>query len=492
MASNKVGLGLIGALAAIVLAAQPAVAATGPCSEPSGKPWCNPALTPDKRAGLLVQALTQDEKITLLAGDSNANGHTGATPAISRLGVPQSYNTDGPVGVRQGSATAMPTPMALAATFDPDLAKLYGTVLGNEARAKGNDGILAPTINMMRVPNNGRTFEAFGEDPFLGARTTAEWVKGAQSQGIYATPKHFAANNQEGGDQTGQTGTPGFPLGLAQQNARYWTNSLVDERTLREVYLPQFEAAVKAGAGSVMCSYNKLNGPWACASDTLLDRILKRDWGFKGFVMSDWVFATHPWDTAHALNSGLDVEMPFADQYSPALVQASMASGQVGQAEIDDHVRRLLRTLFEVGFFNRPTPTPDDNAIDKSGHAAAAQSIEENAITLLKNDGALPLDASSLKSIAVVGNYADKFVTGGGSGNVTPFSTVTGLQGVKARAGGATVNYVDGSDSAAAATAAKSADVAIVFAGDYETEGADRKCLTLECPDQGDQDGLIA
>src|SRR4051812_47023966 len=210
------GVTLLVVAAALGGWAATAAAATGPCSDASGKPWCDPALSPDKRAGLLLAALTQDEKISLLAGDSNANGHTGATPAISRLGVPQSYNTDGPVGVRQGSATAMPTPMALAATFDPDLAKLYGTVLGNEARAKGNDGILAPTINMMRTPLNGRTFEAFGEDPFLVARTAVQWIRGAQSRGVYATPKHFAANNQEGVDATGRTGAPGSPVGLAQ------------------------------------------------------------------------------------------------------------------------------------------------------------------------------------------------------------------------------------------------------------------------------------
>jgi beta-glucosidase len=487
-------LAVIASLIGGAVAAPGAVAAdaTGPCSVTTGRPWCDPSKTADERAGLLLGALTDDEKISLLAGDPNANGHTGATPAVARLGLPQSYNTDGPVGVRQGSATAMPTPMALAATFDPSLARLYGTVLGNEARAKGNDGLLGPTLNIMRTPLNGRTFEAFGEDPFLVARTGAEWIRGAQSQGVYATPKHYAANNMEGLDLTGVAGSPSAPIGVGQVNMRYLENSVVDDRTLREIYLPAFQAAVAAGAGSVMCSYNRVNGPWACASDTLLDQILKREWGFKGFVMSDWVFATHPWDTAHSLNAGMDVEMPFPDQNAPLLVKLALATGQAGMSEVDDHVRRLLRTLFTVGFFDRPTPTPDDGAIDQAAHADAAEQVAQNGITLLKNNAILPLNDRKVRSIAVIGAYADKFVTGGGSGNVTPFSTVTGLAGIRARVPGARVTYADGSDASAAAAAARSADVAIVFAGDYETEGTDRQCLTLECPNQGDQDGLIA
>jgi beta-glucosidase len=482
---------LIGCAAATATAAS-ASADAGPCADPAGRAWCDASRSADERAGLLLGALTQDEKLSLLAGDQNANGHTGATPAIPRLGIPQSYNTDGPVGVRQGQATAMPAPMALGATFDPGLARLYGAVLGNEARAKGNDGLLGPTINIMRTPLNGRTFEAFGEDPFLVARTAAAWVRGAQAEGVYATPKHFAANNQEGVDETGKLGSPGAGgVGLGQVNTRYEKNSVVDERTLREIYLPQFEAAVAVGAGSVMCSYNRLNGPWACADDTLLDQILKREWGFRGFVMSDWVFATHPWDTAHSLNAGLDVEMPFADQYNPLLVKLALAGAQAGQGEVDDHVRRLLRTLFAVGFFDRPTSAPDDGAIDQAAHAAAARRVEESAITLLQNRGGI-LPLGKPRSIAVIGAYANKFVTGGGSGGVTPFSTVTGPAGIQARAHGATVTYADGSDAAAAAAAARRADVAIVFAGDYQTEGADRRCLSLECPDQGDQDGLIA
>src|SRR4051794_27358698 len=480
------------AFTAVMGSAASAGAATGPCSEPAGRPWCDPSLSPDKRAGLLVAALTQDEKTGRRAGPG-ASAPRAAPAAVPRHGLPQSSNTDGPVGIRQGSATAMPTPMGLAATFDRSMARLYGQTLGNEARAKGNDGILAPTINMMRTPLNGRTFEAFGEDPFLVASTTTQWVKGAQSEGVYATPKHFAANNQEGFDATGETGRPGAPLGGAQQNTRYFENSLVDDRTLHEIYLPQFEAAGKAGAGSVMCSYNRLNGPWACSNGTLLQKILEGQWGFKGFVMSDWILATHPFDTISAINNGLDLEMPFPDAYTPALVKAAVATGQTSDAVIDEHVRRMMRTLFAIGFFDRPTSEPDDGLIDKTAHAVVAQHVEESAITLLKNDGALPLDASKLKSLAVIGPNATKFVTGGGSGNVTPFSAVTALDGIKARAGsGVKVTNDDGSDAAAAADTAKAADAAVVVVGDYQTEGTDRQCLTLECPDSGgDQDALI-
>src|SRR3954470_17405911 len=470
-----------------------ASASASPCSQRAGRPWCDASQSPDKRAGALLKALTQDEKLTLLAG-ANGDGHTGATAAIERVGLPKSYNTDGPVGVRQGSATAMPTPMAEAATFDPEMARLHGTTVGNEARAKGNDGVLAPTVNIARVPLNGRTFEAFGEDPWLVTRMAVAWVEGTQSQGVYATIKHFAANNQEGVDPSGgATASGSFPIGAGFQGSRHFENSVVDDRTLREVYLPQFEAAVKeAHTGSIMCSYNRLNGQYACSNNHLLNEIAKAEWGFKNMMMSDWILATHSFDTTNALNGGLDLEMPFPNAYSPLAVQAALASSQASTATVDDHVRRIVRTLSEFGSFDRDAYRNDDSQIEKADHASTAQKIEESAIALLENRGALPLDASKLKSIAVIGPYANKFVTGGGSGNVTPFQSVLPLQGIKDRAGpGVTVTSDDGSDATSAAAVAKAADVAVVFVGDYETEGADRACLSLECPDNGDQDGLV-
>jgi beta-glucosidase len=472
-----------------------AQAATAPCPDEDAHPWCDRSAGPDTRAGRLVRAMTLTEKIKVLAG-SDLNGHTGSTASVPRLGVPQSYNTDGPVGVRQGKATALPTPMAEAATWDPAMARLHGEVIGDEARAKGNDGVLAPTVNIMRTPMGGRTFEGFGEDPFLVGRIAVGWIQGAQSQGVFATVKHFAVNNQEGADPTGQLSSARIPIGLGIDNMRYIQNSVVDERTLREVYLPQFEAAVKEGkVGSVMCSYNRFDGDWACANRHLLQDILIGEWGFKGTVMSDWIFATHPWDTAKSLNNGLDLEMPTADSYLPLLVQAALAGGATKERVIDQHVRRIFRMLFDFGFFDRPAYRNDDSQIDRAAHGAASQRISESSITLLKNrDGILPLDPKALRSVAVVGAYATKFVTGGGSGNVTPPSTISALQGIRDRLGpGVDVRYDDGSDPARAAAVAKAADAAIVVVGDYQTEGADKSCLTLECPDvAGDQDGLVA
>ena len=469
-----------------------AAADVAPCAQTAGRPWCDTKLSADKRAGLLLKALTQDEKISLIAGAS-AGVHTGATAAIPRVGLPSSYMTDGPVGIRQGSATAMPAPMALAATFDPAMAALYGATVGQEAKAKGNLGVLGPTVNMMRTPEGGRTFEAFGEDPFLVTRTTVKWIEGAQSQGVYATVKHYAANNQEGSDPTGVAASSKLPLGVGLLGARYIENSIIDERTLREIYLPQFEAAVKeAHVGAVMCSYNRVGGDWACANQHLLNQILKGDWGFDGMVMSDWVFASHIFDVSKHLANGMDLEMPTADAYLPAAVQLATV-GANGRAALDDHVRRILTTLFRFGFFDAAPHAPDDAQIDKAAHAAASERIAESAITLLKNDKLLPLDASKHQSIAVVGPYASRFLTGGGSGNVSPFSSVTALQGIKDRVGSAAkVSFDDGSNPASAASVAKAADVAVVVVGQYQTEGSDRSCMTLECPnDAGDQDGLV-
>lgn len=484
----------IAVLAAVTLAAPASAVADGPCSAPGGRPWCDRSQSAEKRAALLVAAMTEGEKISLLAG-APAGVHTGATAAVPRLGVPQSFNTDGPVGVRQGSATAMPTPIALASTFDPALAYAYGRTLGNEARAKGNDGLLGPTVNILRVPYNGRTFEGFGEDPFLAARTTVGWIEGAQSQGVYATVKHFAANNQEGKDVTGLLGLPSLPIGLGLLNTRYLQDSIVDERTLREIYLPQFEAAVReAKALTVMCSYNRVNGPWACYSKPLLTDVLRTGWGFRGTVMSDWVFATHPDDTVPALNNGLDLEMPSPNAYEAGNVARALAAGRVSRATLDQRVRNIFYPLFKIGFFERPTAAPNDALIDRAAHRAAARKVEENAITLLKNDRALPLDPAKVRSIAVIGRDADTFVTGGGSGNVKPFAPTTVLAGLRGRAAraGIRVDYADGGDPAAAAAAARAADVAVVVVGDYQTEGADKSCLTLECPPKnGDQDGLV-
>jgi beta-glucosidase len=354
--------------------------------------------------------------------------------------------------------------------------------------------IFAPTVNVMRTPLGGRTFEAYGEDPFLVMSLTVGWIKGAQSEGIIADVKHFAANNQEGDAGPAANGNrPGQPLGPPPaQGDRLTVNSIVDERTLREVYLPQFEAAVKdANVGSIMCSYDKLNGQYACENEHLLNEILKRDWGFKGYVLADYG-AAH--NTSASLNNGLDFEPWPGFTYGPTPVNAALATGQASPQVVDEHVKRILRTLFAYGFFDRAAFKDDDAQIDKPAHARSAQEIEESAITLMTNrNGALPLDASKLKSIAVIGADADQFKTGGGSGAVAPFSFTTPRDAIAARAGsGVDTRFDDGSDAARAAALAKGSDVAIVFAGDYQSEGADKYCLSLECPNfHGDQDGLI-
>ncbi len=471
---------LTAALLALLVLAAPASAA-GRCGN---HPWCDTTLSPDERAGLLLGALTLDEKISLMAGDDPSTGfnaaepvedrHTGESRGIPRLDLPDVFYSDGPVGTRQGKATGLPASIGLAATWDVDVARRYGGVVGNEVKLKGNDVVHAPTVNIMRTPLGGRTFEGYGEDPWLTARIGVAWIEGAQAEGVIANVKHYAANNQE--------------------PDRFVTNAVVDQRTLREIYLPQFEAAVKeANSGSVMCSYNRVNGQFACENRQLLEEILRDEWGFKGFVLTDYGFAQK--STANSANNGLELELPVGGWYSQPSLTAAVATGQVAPATIDLHVRRILRTMFAYGMFDRDAYRYDDNAIDKAGHGAVAREAEEGAITLLRNkDALLPLDTAKTKSIALIGSDATEYKKGGGSSSVDPFYSVTPREGIEKRAGGAAkVTYDDGSQPARAAAAARAADVAIVFASDSQTEFVDRPCLTLQCgnPAKGDQDGLI-
>jgi len=478
--SLRAGAATLLVASALAASLSPAAGAATPtpCGDTTQRPWCNASLSPDQRAALLLGALTQDEKLSLLAGVSS--DHTGQTAAVDRVGLRSAYITDDGVAVKQGTSTALPIPMSLAATFDRGMATLAGTVIGNEARAKGNDILLGPTVNIMRTPLGGRTFEAYGEDPFLVAGMSVSWIDAAQSQGVIAEVKHFCCNNQEGQFYT-----------VGQKN---YSSSDLDERTLREIYLPAFEAAVReAHVGTVMCAYNRVNDDWACENRPLLTDILKGDWGFQGAVVSDWQ-ATH--ETVVALRNGLDLEMPTAMDYSPTLVRAALASGLVTQGQVDDHVRRLLRTLFAFGFFDRPPYANDDHQIDQLGHAAIAQRIEEGGITLLKNQRILPLDPRKLRSIALIGPQADRFENGGGADDVNPFVYTTPRQEIARRAGPhVNVTYDDGSDLARAAASAKAATVAIVFASDSEGEYMEKSCASVDCTTTGktgNQDQLIA
>lgn len=467
-----VATAMVEVLPALVL--EVAAAPQGRCGDPAQRPWCHPQLSPDERADRLLAALSEDERIQLLGGDViGAGPHTGASRAIPRLGIPPVYYSDGPLGPRQGPATAVPAPLALAATFDPRWAAIHGTEVADEVAHKGNDAVFAPTVNIMRTPQGGRSYEAYGEDPYLVARTTVAWIQGAQSHGVIATVKHFAANNQEG-----QVGVP--PLtGIA--GGRFLVDAKVDERSLREIYFPQFEAAVRqAKVGIVMCAYNRVNGRYACENPHLLGDVLKKEWDFEGYVLSDYG-AAH--DTAGSMRNGLDFE-PFPGlTYSPAAIRAALAVGSVTQHDVDEHVRRILRTLFAFGFFDRPAYVADDRAIDVVGHAAIAEQLEEHAITLLRNrHHLLPLDAAHLHSIAVIGPYANRFVTGGGSGNVTPFTVTTTLAAIRQRVGPrVAVGYDEGSDPDRAAAIAARSDVAVVVVGDVESEGEDKSCLGLNC-----------
>ncbi len=488
------GAALAGALLTPLLTFSPAPA-VGRCGD---HPWCQASLSPEKRADLLLKEMTISEKIGLLGGDDftlqeqldQSEAHTGTQHGIPRLDVPTIYYSDGPVGPRQGKSIGLPAPLALAATFNTELARQHGIVAATEAKYKGNDAIYAPTVNIARIPLAGRTFEGYGEDPWLTGRLGVAWIKGAQSTGVIGNVKHFAANNQEGIDITGGELSSYSPLGVGVFGLRYAQNSVVDDRTLREMYLPQFEAAVKeAKVGTIMCSYNRLNGKYACQNPTLLQDILRKDWGFTGYTIADYI-AMH--STGGGLNNGLDFD-PFPPiTYQPALITAAVATGRVSRATIDTHVRAMLRTWFRFGVFDRKAYVNDDSQIDKIADGKASQKIAEEAATMLKNNGVLPLERS-VRSIAVIGKPATQFAVGGGSGNVVPFQNFPLLEAITKRAGsGVTVTYDDGSEPARAAGVAKAADVAIVVAKDQYGEGADRGCLKLQCPGgSGDQDGLI-
>ena len=492
-------LGLVLAAATVgstlaLTSAPPAVAA-GRCGN---HPWCDTTLSPSKRADLLLAELTLDEKIGLLGGDdlmggafSSPDTHTGVQEGIPRLDVPTIYYSDGPVGPRQGKSIGLPAPLTLAATFDPELARSHGTVAASEAKAKGNDVIYAPTVNIARTPLAGRTFEGYGEDPLLTSRLGVAWIEGAQATGVIGNVKHFAANNQEGIDLTGGVLNEYLPLGLGVIGTRYAQNSIVDDRTLREIYLPQFEAAVKeAKVGTIMCAYNRVNGTYACQNPTLLKKILRDEWGFKGYTIADYL-AIHTTDGG--LNNGLDFEPWPPVGYQPLLIQTAVTLGQVSKATIDEHVRVMLETWFRFGVFDRAAYRNDDAQIDKVADGQASQRIAEQSTTLLRNQGGILPISPSVTSIAVIGKPATEFAVGGGSGEVEPFENHSLLDGITARAGaGVKVTYDDGSDQARAVAAAKAADLAIVVAKDQYGEGSDRNCLTLECPNTyGNQDALI-
>lgn len=364
----------------------------------------------DRRVETLIAKMTLEEKITLLGGVNDFY-----TRPIPRLGIPSFRMSDGPLGVHDyGPTTAYPAGMALAASWDEDLAKRVGISMGHDARARGVHFILAPGMNIYRSPLNGRNFEYFGEDPFLASRMAVGVIEGIQSQGVIATAKHFVANNSEYG--------------------RLDHSSDVDERTLREIYLPAFEASVKeAKVGALMDAYNLVNGTYMTQNGLLNDTIAKREWGFSGIMMSDWG-ATH--DGVAAANNGLDLEMPTAWFMNTATLIPAIESGEVKESTINEKVRRILRTAMEFGFFDRPQTDSSVPLYSQEGRQVALEE-ERESIVLLKNDNhLLPLDRKHIKTIVLLGpNVYPTPIGGGGSSLTTPFNSVSYLEGISTLAG---------------------------------------------------------
>ena len=386
-----------------LLANEPSNRTATPSPYPSG----DAASKIEARVEKLLSQLTPEEKVSLLVGDPFDEM---STMAIPRLGIPKLVMADGPQGIRaHGPACSFPSVIALAATWDRELAFRYGEALGREARARGIHIQLAPGVNSARPPLNGRNFEYFGEDPYLTGELATQYILGLQSQGVAATVKHFVGNDTEW--------------------RRMEIESLMDEQTLREIYLEPFRKAVeRGGVWSVMSAYNRLNGFPSTSNDALQNGVLKKEWAFPGLVMSDW-WAT---ESVESLAKGLDLEMPMSYRVTPKSVSEALDHGKLTEVRIDDSVRRLLRMAVSMGFLNRPQ-LRSDIPLDSSENDALSLDVATKSITLLKNDrNLLPLDRSKLRRIVVYGpNAQDTPNVGGGSGGVTPFRKVSFLEGIR-------------------------------------------------------------
>ena len=387
------------ALLALLCAAAPAQAA-GRCG---AHPWCDVRLDPDRRAALLLPALTPNEKFGLMSAnlDLRSGRLVTSVAGVARVGVPPLTLTDGPAGLGAsgGRATALPAPLALAASFDGRLARAHGRVVGQEAAQRGHDMLLAPTMNVARDPRGGRTFEGYGEDPYLVGVTAAQWIRGLQSTGTIATAKHYAANSQE--------------LNRTTIDAR------VGERALREIYLPHFEAAVRSGrVGAVMSAYNRVNGAFMGANRPLLRDVLRGSFGFRGFVISDFLANG---DTVGSAQAGQSVSYP-AHYYGAAELRRAVGAGRLSMATVDELVGHYLRTLFRFGVPDR-FARPRDGAVAVGRHGRVARQVEGEGIVLLQNRSRL-LPLRRPRSIAVIGSAAGAY-QGRQPGSSTPGSTRT-------------------------------------------------------------------
>lgn len=461
----------------------------------------NTSLSPDERADLVIKEMTLDEKIALLHGvgmptdepvtpeNAASNRGVGYAVGVPRLGIPGIDMSDAAYGVRSSGvngrySTALPANVAAAASWDPDAAYEYGALIGRELRAQGYNMTLGGGVNLTREPRNGRTFEYLGEDPVLAGTLVAKLIEGTQSAHVIGDIKHYAFNDQESG--------------------RNSVNISIDHRAAHESDLLAFEIGVEKGhPAAVMCSYNRVNGDFACENKWLLTDVLKKEWNFPGFVLSDWG-GTHSTEKASA--AGLDNEEPgkffFSDKY-----KAAVEAGKISQAELDDHVHRMLRSMFAAGVIDYPRQR---SVVDPFAGFETARKIEESGIVLLKNErSVLPLQASKLHRIVVIGAHADVgMISGGGSAQVDPIGgnaimppgkgathwqeqiwfPTSPLKAIQARAAQSEVKYDAGVDPASAAAAAKDADVAIVFGYQWESEGMDLPSLALPNYKSGDKE----
>lgn len=491
-------------LAGILLAASTAGIALAAPPKPS-QPWMNTALGPDERTALVLKKMTREEKLRLVFGyfgtdfpskDYKApkearQGSAGYVPGILRLGIPPQWQTDAGIGVAtQGGAakklgrTALPSGLATTATWNPDLAFQGGAMIGREARASGFNVMLAGGVNLARDPRNGRNFEYGGEDPLLAGTMVGAQIAGIESNNIISTVKHYALNDQETG--------------------RNILDARIDEGAARVSDLLAFQLAIeRSDPGSVMCAYNKVNGAYACENPWLLTQVLRKDWGWKGYVMSDWG-AVH--STEQAANTGLDQDSGFPfdkEPYFGETLKKAVAAGRVSERRLNEMAGRILRSMFTKGVIDNPVKP---GSIDFAANAAVTRADAEQGAVLLRNRGRILPLGPEVKKIAIIGGYADRAVlSGGGSSQTYPHggNAVPGLEpktwpgpvvyypsspmkAIQALAPQAIVTYSDGTDPAAAARVAADSDVALVFATQWTSESIDAP-LTLP----NNQDALI-
>ncbi|MEY9962592.1 beta-glucosidase [Streptacidiphilus sp. MAP12-16] len=451
------GSGLLGVVAPVSPASAAPSTAT-PAAAAAACPWVHSTAPIPQRVSQLLAQMSTAQKVTLATGASGSS-YVGFTPAIGSLCIPAMNLEDGPAGVADGmnGVTQLPAPVNVASTWDTAAEQTYGRVIGSEEAAKGTTVDLGPTINITRDPRWGRAFESMGEDPYLNGQLGAADIRGVQSTGVMAQVKHLAVYNQETNRNTPSD------------------NAVISNRAMQEIYLPAFQDSVQQGAASsVMCSYSTVNGTYACQNPYLLSTVLRQQFGFTGFVTSDWG-ATHA--TAASANAGLNQDMPGNDGFYGSALQSAVANGSVSQATLNSLTSGILTQMFAFGQFDRaPTGSPAQTATTPAAQSTGTQLAEEGTV-LLKNSGSvLPL-GSSTGSVAVIGADASTSPqsAGGGSAAVNSSGTVTPLQGITSRAAGSgvTVNYNDGSSTSSAASLAASSGVAVVFVSDFESEGSD-------------------